>query len=117
MILARLCSVSVTIPAWEPVNDIGGHAEILDGHRHERHRDAFAGGQQHVELAPVGVLGHVVREPQQIVGRLAHGRHHDDDVVATAAGPGDVIGHGSDAIGVGHRGAAEFLHEKHGQQG
>ena len=28
-----------------------------------------------------------------------------------------MIGHGSDAIGVGHRGAAVFLHEKHGNQG
>ena len=53
----------------------------------------------------------------EVVGRLAHRRDDDDDVVAGAAGAGDVIGHGSDAIGIGHRGAAEFLHEKHGNQG
>ena len=93
------------------------HAEVLHRHAHERHRDALAGGEQHVELAAVGMLGDVVREAQQVVGRLAHRRHHDHHVVARTAGPGHVIGYGSDAVGVGHRGAAEFLHEKHGNQG
>ena len=65
MILARLCSVSVTIPACEPGERHRGHAEVLDRHGHERHRDALAGGEQHVELAAVGVLGDVVREAQR----------------------------------------------------
>ena len=84
MILARLCSVSVTIPACEPVNDIAGTPRSSTAMRHERHRDPLAGGEQHVELAPVGVLGHVVCEAQQVVGRLAHRRHDDNDVVAPA---------------------------------
>ena len=29
----------------------GGEAEVGDRHRHERHRDALTGGEQHVELA------------------------------------------------------------------
>ena len=116
MIFARLCSVSVTIPACEPVNDIAGTPRS-HRHAHERHRDALAGGQQHVELAAVGVLGDVVGEPQEIVGGLAHRRHDDHDVVAAAAGARDVIGYGSDPVGIGNRGAAEFLDEKHGQQG
>ena len=94
-----------------------GHAERLDRHRQQRHRDALARGEQHVELAAAGLLGDVVGEPHQVVGGLAHGRHDDDDVVAGAAGAGDVVGHGTDPVGVGHRGAAEFLDEKHGNQG
>ena len=117
MIFARPCSVSVTIPACEPVNDIAGHAEILDRHGHQRHRDALTGGEEHVELATVGVLGDVVREAQEVVGRLAHRRDDDDDVVARAARARDVIGNGPDAVGIGHRGAAELLDEKHGNQG
>ena len=30
-------------------------AQLADGHREQRHRDALAGGEQHVELAPVGI--------------------------------------------------------------
>ena len=37
---------------------------------------------------------------------------HDDDVVALAMRAGDVLGDGSDAVGVGDRGAAELLHQE-----
>ena len=55
MILARPCSVSVTMPACEPVNDTAGTPRSSTAMRHERHRDPLARGEQHVELAAVGV--------------------------------------------------------------
>ena len=53
-IFARVCAVSVTIPACEPVSEIARVAEVDDRHRRERARDSLAGRQQHVELARVG---------------------------------------------------------------
>jgi hypothetical protein len=56
----------------------------------------------------------------ELVGRLAHGRHDDDHVAALATGAGDVVGHRPDPVGVGHRGAAELLddegHQARGQR-
>ena len=89
-----------------------GHAEVLDRHAQQRHRDALARGEQHVELAAAGVLGDVVGEAHEIVGRLAHRRDHDHDVVAGAPRARDVIGDGPDAIRVGDRGPAELLDEQ-----
>ena len=95
-----------------------GLAEVLDRHREQRHRDALTGGEQHVHLAATGVARDVARQPHEIVGRLAHGRDHGDDVVARTARSDDVIGHGPDAIRVGDRGPAELLNqETHGRQG
>ena len=43
---------------------------------------------------------------------LAHGADDDDDVVAPRRRARDVVGHGADAVGVGHRRAAELLHDE-----
>ena len=68
--------------------------------------------EEHVELAGRLHAAHVVGEPDQVVGGLAHGAHHDDDVVALTARPGDVVGDGPDAVGVADRGPAELLHDQ-----
>ena len=82
--------------------------------RQQRHRDALTRGEQHVHLAAAGMLGHVVGETDEIVGGLAHRGDDDHDVVAGAAGAHDVIGDGPDAVGIGHRCAAELLHDHDG---
>ena len=57
-------------------------------------------------------------KPDQLVGGLAHGADHHHHVVARAPGPGHVVGHGPDPVGVGDRGPAELLHhQRHGRQG
>ena len=63
----------------------GVTAQLAHRHREERHRDALARRQQHVELAPIGVGRDLLGEPQQLVGRVAHRRDDDDDVVALPA--------------------------------
>ena len=84
-------------------------AELADGHRQQRHRDALAGGQQHVELAPVGVGRDLLGEAEELVGRVAHRRDDDHDVVPGAPRAHDAIGDLLDAGDVGDARAAVFL--------
>ena len=67
----------------------GVAAQLADRHREQRHRDPLAGGQQHVQLAPIRVGRHLLGHRQQVVGRVAHRRHDDDDVVAQLPGAHD----------------------------
>ena len=61
---------------------LGVDAEVGERHAQQRHRHPLAGGQQHVHLAARQRLRDVVGELDQVVGRLAHRRHDDHDVVA-----------------------------------
>src|SRR4029077_5278528 len=60
----------------------GRDAELVQGHRHQWGRNALTGREQQVELARGRVFGNLRRQAQQVVGRVPHGAHHDDDVVA-----------------------------------
>ena len=94
----------------------GLDAHALDRHRQQRHRDALAGGEQHVELAGVGDRGDLVREVEQLVGGVAHRAHGDHDVVARLAGLDDALRDALDALGIGDARAAVLLHdEAHGR--
>jgi hypothetical protein len=90
----------------------GLDAEAADGHREQGHADALARGEQHVELAAPGDRRDLVREVEQLVGRVAHGADGHDDVVARLAGLDDALGHALDALGVGDGRPAEFLHDQ-----
>ena len=58
------------------------------------------------------VGAHLVGQADQVVGGLAHGAHHDDHVGPCAAGPGHVVGHGPDPVGVADRGPTELLDDQ-----
>ena len=87
----------------------------LDGDREERHRDALARGEEHVELAPRRirgarvVRGDLTREGEEAVRGLAHGADDDDDVAAVALLGDDAIGDAAELLDVGHRRAAVLL--------
>jgi hypothetical protein len=91
------------------------HPDRVEGHGDERRALVLAGGQQHVELARVRVLGDGGRQPQQLVGRVAHGRDHDHEVVAGRSLAGDAAGHALDAVGARDGRAAEFLDDEGGR--
>src|SRR5205807_2471517 len=55
---------------------------------------------------------HVLGQADEVVGGLAHGAHHDDDVVALTACARHVVGDGSHAVGIGNGGAAELLDDE-----
>ena len=65
-------------------------AALANRHRQQRHRDALA-GEQHVQLAPVGVGGDLLGQRQQVVGRISHGGNHDHDIVAELPRPHDPL--------------------------
>jgi len=77
-------------------------AQLSNRHRQQRHRDALAGGQQHVELAPIGIGRDLLRELEELVGRVAHRRNHHDDVVSGLARAHHAIGDEPDARDIGN---------------
>ena len=73
---------------------------------------ALADGQEHVHL-PAGQRGrNGVGQGDEVVRLLAHGRHHDHEVVPWRLVNADVLGHGLDPVGVGHGGAAVLLDDQ-----
>ena len=105
-------AVSVMMPTWLPVKLIASTPRSASAMHTSAMRDPLAGGEQHVHLAPGLGRRHVVGQRDQVVGRLAHRRDHDDDVVAVAAGERHVLGDGPDAVGVGDRRAAVLLDDQ-----
>ena len=92
-------------------------AQLADRHRQERHRDALAGREQHVELAAGGVGRDLLRRGQQLVGGVAHRGDDDDDVVALLAGAHDALGHLFELLDVRDAAAAVLLDDhRHGVQ-
>ncbi len=78
---------------------IGGDPRVVQGHAHQGDGLALAGGDEHVHLAPGLGARDLVGQPQQVVGLLAHGTDHQNDLVATGDGVAHVFGHLADAFG------------------
>ena len=76
-------------------------AHRVDGHGEQRHRDALTAREQHVELARGGDRRDLVGEIEQLVGRVAHRAHGDDDVVPRSSRVHDALGDALDALCVG----------------
>ena len=94
---------------------LGLEAQRVDRHGQQRHRDALAGAEEHVELPARRHRDDLLGELDQLVGGVAHGRDDDGDVVAGLLGVDDAFGDPLDPLGVGDGGAAVFLHdETHG---
>ena len=89
----------------------GRLAEVRDRHRHQRHRDPLARGEQHVELAGRRQRAHLLGEVAQLVGVVAHRGDHHDDVLAGLLRGDDPLGDALDAVGVGDGRAAVLLHD------
>ena len=113
MIRALPCAESVMTPAWLPVNDRASWPRSCDGHREQRHRDALAGGQQHVELArrrqrarPAG-RGRAARRWCRPSRRRRRRRRGRPCLVSTMRSRDPL-----DALGVGDGGAAVLLHDQ-----
>ena len=87
-------------------------AEVVDRHRQQRHRDALAGGQEHVELAARRHRRHLLGEVDQLVGGVTHGRHDHADVVTGLAGFDDAGRDPLDAGGIRDAGTAVLLDDE-----
>ena len=84
----------------------------VDGHRHERHRDALAARQQHVELAGRRDRRDLGREIEQFIGGVTHRADGDDDVVPGAARVDDALRDALDALGIRDRRSAVLLDDQ-----
>jgi hypothetical protein len=78
-------------------------AEVGDRHCQHGHRDAFAGGEQHVHLPGRRHRRDLVGEVDEVVGGVAHRRDRHDDLVTGLRRLDDALGHPLDAFGVGDR--------------
>ena len=74
----------------------------------------LAGREEHVELARIGLVGDRGGEAEELVGRVTHGAHDDDEVRSGRPLPGDPPGDALDPIRPGDRRAAELLHDEGG---
>jgi 2-polyprenyl-6-hydroxyphenyl methylase/3-demethylubiquinone-9 3-methyltransferase len=92
------------------------YPQVVERHGEQRHADALAGGEQHVQLAAARSRRDRGREAQQLVGGLAHRRHHHDHIHAAAPRGRHALGHGADPFRTVDRRASVLVHEhRHGR--
>jgi len=87
-------------------------AAVDDRHAQQRDRDPLTRREQHVHLSGRGRGRDRLGEALEVVGRLAHRRDDDDDVVPGPARRDDVVGDGLDALGTVDGRAAVLLHDE-----
>ena len=86
--------------------------ERVDGHRDQRVGDPLTRGQQHVHFPRRRGRADLSGQVEQVVGGVAHGGDHHDDVVALLLGLHDALGDAADPLGVRYRGSAVLLHDE-----
>jgi hypothetical protein len=83
----------------------------VDGDRQGGHRDSLPRREEQIQLAGLRQRSDGLRHGQELVGRVAHRRDHDHDVVAPLAGMDDPPGDGADAVHAAHGGPPVLLHD------
>jgi hypothetical protein len=89
-------------------------AHRVEGHRHQRRALVLAGGEQDVELAGIRFVRDRGSETEQLVGRVTHGGHDHDEVMACGALARDPSRDPLDPVRTGDRRAAVFLDDQGG---
>ena len=89
-----------------------GQAHALQCHGAQGHGDLLAGGEQHIHLPLGGVGIDLLRLGDEIIGGVTLSGQDHDHVVARQIGLRDDAGDVADALGVLHRGTAEFLYDQ-----
>jgi hypothetical protein len=113
---AFVCDVSVTIPACDPVREIARCPRSLIAIAHSAH-DTARPSRGACPSRGVGRRGDLEGVGDQPVGLLAARREHGDDVVTLLALLDDPLRRALEALGVGHRRAAELHHHGLGHGG
>ena len=98
------------MPDWLPVKLIASPPSSTDRDGEQRHGNALARREQHVELAALRVRRHLLGHREQLVGGVAHRRYHDDHVVTLPPRSHDAVGDVPKLLHVGDTAAAIFLH-------
>ena len=90
----------------------GWYAEGLDGDGHERDADLLSGGKQHVQLPPRRPVAELTRRGDQVVGGVATGRGHHDDLRPLVVRLDGATGRRENPIRIGDAAAAKFLDQE-----
>ena len=91
---------------------LGLVAQRVDGHRQQRHRDALAGGEQHVELAPARARARSARRGRSARRWCRPSPRRRRRRRGLALGGDDALGDPLDPLGVGDGRAAVLLHDE-----
>ena len=78
-------------------------------HRHQRARHHLTRREEQVHLSIVRVVGHLMRQIDQVIGRLTHSRNYRDYLGALAMIANDAVRHRHYSLGRRYRRAAIFL--------
>ena len=100
----------VMMPDWLPVKLIASPPSSRIAIERSAIEMRSPGGEQHVELASIGIGRDLLGEREEIVGRVAHRGDDDDDVVALAPRAHDALGDLLDAGDIRDARAAVLLH-------
>ena len=85
---------------------------MLERHRQQRRRDALARRKQQVQLAGLGLVGHLLRQGDQLIRRIPHRRHYDDEAVPCPHSLDDALRDVLDALSIAYRRPAVLLDDK-----
>jgi len=111
--------------ARRTVHAIGNHAslrtserlslstQVVNSHRQDGSRNAFTGGQQHVQLTRGNdIAGDLCGKVEQLIGGVTHSGHHDDHIVTCLLSVHDAAGNALDALRIRYGGTAELLDDQ-----
>ena len=88
-------------------------AQVVNGHRQDGGRNAFTGGQQHVQLTRGNdIAGDLCGKVEQLIGGVAHSGHHDDHIVTCLLSVHDAAGYALDTLRIRYGGTAELLDDQ-----
>ena len=93
------------------------YPQLMQGHREQGNRDLFSGGEQHVHLPLRRSGADRFRLGGELVCGVAHGRHHNHQIIAVFFAVGDAPGDGLQAFHAADGRAAELLHQQGHQRG
>ncbi len=102
----------VRIGTCQPCQERAGISHFLQGQRHQPSRHILARGHHRVVFAGVEEGRGLFDPADELVGLAGHGRDDDDHIIAALDLALDLQRRVLDAGEVGHRGAAEFHHQK-----
>ena len=87
-------------------------AQLLDGHRQQRHGDHLAGVEQNVHLTLRRTVVQLGSLYDQIIRGIALRGYNYNNLIACLCGLGNNVRNILQSLGVGNRSAAELLHNK-----
>src|SRR4030095_8295803 len=86
-------------------------AKIANRHGKQRHRDALAHGEEQVQFAAFRIGRHLLREFEQVIGRIPHRRHDDHNLVAQIQRAHHALCYAPNLFRISNAASAVFLYD------